>query len=121
MYRIMNGIIALSQAMELGRYTNEAAKPVNSKGLFAGLDLTGSRLWDTDAGFQAIPTSTPIMSILCFVRLDGFSSSRKRRECLDLLILTAVLSSPVKASGTGRKRLLQIAVVGNVLFVTVRS
>lgn len=34
--------------MELGRYTNEAAKTVNSKGLFAGLDLTGSRLWDAD-------------------------------------------------------------------------
>jgi hypothetical protein len=55
MHGIMNGIIALSQAMELGRLTNEAAKTANSKELFAGLDLTGSRLWDVDRSFQAIP------------------------------------------------------------------
>ena len=55
MYRIMDRIIALSQAMELGRFTNEAAKTTSSKGLFARLNLTGSTLWDADGSFQATP------------------------------------------------------------------
>ena len=54
MYRIMNRIIALNQAMELGRLTNEAAKTASSKALFARLNLTGSTLWDADGSFQAI-------------------------------------------------------------------
>jgi hypothetical protein len=42
MYRIMDGITALSQAIELGRFTNEAAKTTSSKGLFTGLNVTGT-------------------------------------------------------------------------------
>jgi hypothetical protein len=95
MHGIMNGIIALSQAMELGRLTNEAAKTANSKELFAGLDLTGSRLWDADRGFQAIPdfdTSHEQSSL----RQIRWILVIKRRERLDLFILTVALSSPVK-------------------------
>jgi hypothetical protein len=53
MYRIMNGIIALSQAMELGRLTKEAAKTASPEGLFAPLNLTEPTLWDTDGGYQS--------------------------------------------------------------------
>jgi hypothetical protein len=92
MYRIMNGIIALSQVMELGRLANETAKTASSKGLFAPLNLTESTLWDADGGF---PASTLISSILRFLRSDRFLSSRNGSERLDLLRLTAALSSPV--------------------------
>ena len=83
--------------MELGRLTNEAAKTANSKELFAGLDLTGSRLWDADRGFQAIPDfdTSRERSSLRQIRWILIVKER-RRERLDLLILTVALSRPVK-------------------------
>jgi hypothetical protein len=62
------------QAMELGRFTNEAAKTANSKELVAGLGLT------------------------IFASSDQMDSRQeeRRRERLDLFILIVALSSSVK-------------------------